>query len=129
VNAGMNHASPVPLSDADVHAFVDGQLAPDRAKRVATAIVSDPELAACVADLRQRNALLREALDPVLAEPIPARLLEAAEAPRKTVASRWLAAGFALAAALVLGIGVGWFGHDAVNERAGTPTTFAAPPK
>ena len=122
----MNPVSPVPLPDADVHAFVDGQLPSDRAERVAAAIASDPELAARVADLRRRNALLREALDPVLSEPIPARLLEAADAAvRKTAARRWLAPAFALAATLVLGIGVGWFGRDALIERAGTPTTFA----
>ena len=118
--------SPVPISDADVHAFVDGQLAPDRAERVAAAIASNPELAARVADMRQRNVLLREALDPVLSEPIPARLLEAADVPiRKASASRWLGTAFALAATLVLGVGVGWFTHDALIERAGTPTTFA----
>jgi anti-sigma factor RsiW len=114
------------LSDADVHAFVDGQLAPDRAERVAAAVASNPELAARVADMRQRNALLREALDPVLAEPIPARLLEAAEAPpRKAPAIRRLGPAFALAATLVLGLASGWFGRDALIERAGTPTTFA----
>jgi len=114
------------LSDADIHAFVDGQLAPDRREHVAAAIAGNPELAARVADMRQRNALLREALDPVLAEPIPARLLEAAAAPPlKSHAIRWIRPAFALAATLLLGIGVGWFGRDALIERAGTPTTFA----
>lgn len=122
----MNPASPVAPSDADIHAFVDGQLPPDRAERVAAAVASDPELAARVADMRQRNALLREALEPVLAEPIPARLLEAANAPmRKPLANRWLGSALALAATLVLGIAIGWFGRDALIERTGTPTTFA----
>lgn len=122
----MNTMPPAPLSDADVHAFVDGQLSPDRAERVAAAVASNPELAARVADIRHRNAQLRAALDPVLAEPIPARLLAAAEAPvRRASVGRWLWPAFALAATLVLGIGVGWFGRDALIERAGTPTTFA----
>jgi anti-sigma factor RsiW len=124
--ATMNPTSPARLTDADVHAFVDGQLAPDRAADVAAAVAADPELAARVADMRQRNALLREALDPVLAEPIPARLLEAAAAPeRPTSAVRWLWPALALAATLVLGIGVGWFVRDALIESSGTPTTFA----
>jgi anti-sigma factor RsiW len=58
----MNMLPPTALSDADVHAFVDGQLAPDRAERVAAAVASNPELAARVADMRQRNAQLRAAL-------------------------------------------------------------------
>ena len=38
---------------------------------------------------------------------------------------RWLAPAFAAAATLVLGVGVGWYGRDALIERTGTPTTFA----
>ena len=122
----MNSPTATPLSDADIHAFVDGQLALDRVHEVAAAVAANPELAARVADMRQRNALLREALDPVLAEPIPARLLEAADPPaRNTPAIRWLRPAFAAAATLVVGIAVGWFGRDALIERAGTPTTFA----
>jgi anti-sigma factor RsiW len=122
----MSPTHPVPLSDADIQAFVDGQLAPDRAHVVAAAVASNPELAARVADMRGRNALLREALEPVLAEPIPARLLEAAQGPRRAGAtSGWLKPAFALAATLTLGVGTGWFVRDVLIERTGTPTTFA----
>ena len=38
---------------------------------------------------------------------------------------RRLAPALAVAATLVVGVGVGWFGRDALIERAGTPTTFA----
>ena len=122
----MSTPSPIPLSDGDVHAFVDGQLASDRAQVVAAAVAADPELAARVADMRSRNALLREALEPVLSEPIPDRLLDAMEkAPRAAAAFEWLKPAFALAATLALGIGVGWFARDVQIERTGTPTTFA----
>ena len=122
----MDPTTSVPPSDADVQAFVDGQLAPDRAQRVAAAIASNAELAARVADMRCSNALLREALEPVLGEPIPQRLLDAAQEPqRTTAASGWLAPAFALAATLALGIGIGWFVRDVLIERTGTPTTFA----
>ena len=119
--------STVPILDDDVHAYVDGQLAPERAARLEAAVASDPELAARVAEMRQQNALLRDALDPALAESIPARLLEAAAVPvaRATALRRWSGPAFALAATLVLGVGLGWFGRDALIERAGTPTTFA----
>lgn len=119
--------SPVPITDDDVHAYVDGQLAPERVVLVEAALGGDPPLAARIADMRQHNALLRDALDPVLAEAIPERLLAAAAIPasRASGLTRRLGPVFAMAATLVLGVGLGWFGRDALIERAGTPTTFA----
>jgi anti-sigma factor RsiW len=123
----MNPAHPTPIPDADVHAYADGQLAPDRLARVEAALASDTGLAARLAAIRAQNLALRDALDPVLAEPIPDQLLAAATAPASHAAGlrRWLAPAFAVAATLVVGIAVGWFGRDALIERAGTPTTFA----
>ena len=119
--------SPAPIPDADFHAYVDGQLAPERAAEVEAALAADPGLAARVAEMRADNALLRDALDPILAEPIPARLLEtaAARAAPAPDLRRRLAPALAVAASIVVGTGIGWFGRDAVIERAGTPTTFA----
>jgi anti-sigma factor RsiW len=117
----------MPIPDADVHAYVDGQLAPEGVATLEAAIASDPALAARVGEMRALNAALRDALDPVLAEPIPERLLAAASFPnaRAEGLRRWLAPAFAVAATLVVGVGLGWFGRDALIERAGTPTTFA----
>jgi anti-sigma factor RsiW len=120
--------APRSVSDSDLSALADGQLAPERAAAVEAALARDPELAARVAEFRAQSALLRDALDPVLAEPIPERLLAAA-APAVSgeagVARRWVMPAFAAAATLVLGVGLGWYGRDAMIERAGTPTTFA----
>jgi anti-sigma factor RsiW len=123
----MNSAHTTPTLDADIQAFVDGQLAPGRAALVEAAMLGEAELAARVAALRAQNAALRDALDPALAEPIPAHLLAAAVPPDSRVArfGRRLAPALAAAATLIVGIGVGWFGRDALIERAGTPTTFA----
>jgi len=122
----MDPVSTVPILDADVHAYVDGQLAPKDIKRVEAAMSSNAELVERVAALRAQNAALRDALDPTLAEPIPEWLLAAATpGPRSAGIRRWLAPAFAIAATLVIGVGLGWFGHDALIERAGTPTTFA----
>jgi anti-sigma factor RsiW len=87
----------------------------------------DPELAARVATMRAQNALLRDALDPVLAEPIPAHLLAAAVPPGSRVAryARWFAPALGAAASLVVGVGLGWLLRDMMIERAGTPTSFA----
>jgi len=123
-----------PIADADVHAYADGQLAPDRTAAVEAALAHDAELGTRIASIREQNAALRDALDPMLVEPIPERLLAAATAPAADAARGWpwsagwprgLAAGFAVAATLVLGIGLGWFTRGALLEQAGTPTTFA----
>src|SRR5207244_2877500 len=103
-------------------------LAPDRIATVEAALARDPELALRVADYRAQSAMLRDALDPVLAELIPDRLLAAAAqaaAKGPGLARRWGMPALAAAATLVLGVGLGWLGGDAMIERGGTPATFS----
>jgi len=117
--------SPLPLSDTDVHAYVDGQLAPARAAEVDDAVAHDPALAARVADFRHQNAALHEAFDAWLEEPVPPDLVAAAHAPADAGRWRRFAPHFAAAATLVLGVALGWFARETLLERDGTPTTFA----
>jgi anti-sigma factor RsiW len=117
----------LPVTDADLNAYVDGQLAESRLAAVEEALVRDPSLAARVAQAKGHNAALHDALDPWLAEPIPERLITAATGPahgERRKSRRWMAPAFAAAAMLVVGLGVGWFARDVDLERAGTPTTF-----
>ena len=118
---------PPTISDHDLNAYVDGQLAPEQFAIVEAALARSPELAARAADFRAQSASLRDALDPVLREMIPDRLLDAATTGSGEPGRirRWAAPMLAAAALLVLGVGLGWFGRDALIERAGTPTTFA----
>ena len=117
--------SPRP-SDADLGALADGQLSPERAAAVEAALARDPDAQARLAAIRAQNAALASALDPWLAEPIPARLLSAATAPgRRGGYVRAARLAFAFAATLVLGVAVGWYGRDALLASHGTPTTFA----
>ncbi len=123
----MNPAAANAIPDADVHAYADGQLAPDRVPAVEAALAASTELAARVAEIRAQSAALRDALDPVLAEPIPERLVAAAMAPKSRFVGdvrHWLVPAFAAAATLMLGVGIGWLGRDIVIERGGIPTTF-----
>ena len=116
------------VSDVELNAYADGQLAPERVATVEAALARNPELAMRVADFRAQSAALRDALDPVLAEPIPDRLLAAATPMASSDAGpvrRWAIPALAAAATLVLGLGLGWFGRDMMIERGGTPTTFA----
>ncbi len=117
------------LTDADLHAYADSQVTPERAAVIEAAFARDPALATRVADIRTQSAALRDAFDPMLADPIPDRLLAAATPPEvhavRSPMRRWFVQVFAVAATLVLGLGVGWYGRDALIERSGTPTTFA----
>jgi len=113
----------MPLSDEELHAYADNQLSGERASEVAATLAREPALAARVAEIRRQNALLRDALDPWLTEPLPRELLSAAAGSAGT-RRRWVPAALAVAASLVLGIGLGWFGRSETLELAGTPVTF-----
>ena len=119
-------AHPLPVTDADVNAYVDGQLAPARVPAVEDAIARDPALAARVAELRAQSTALRDALDPWLDEALPDRLVAATAGPaaRARRVPAWLGLTAAAAASLVVGVGIGWFGRDASLQHDGTPTTF-----
>ena len=85
-------------------AYVDGQLAPARRAEVERWAAQDAAFAAEIAALQGQNQALRNALDPLLDEPVPARLLLQRERPARSwarVASMvlWLGAS-ALAGSL-----------------------------
>jgi anti-sigma factor RsiW len=95
-----------PISEEDIHAYVDGVLSDERREEVERAIELNPALAARVSDYFSLNNMFHERFDRVLNEPVPTRL----RVPEKR---RWLDAAnwpqFAgMAAALVLGIGIGF---------------------
>ena len=125
----MSTAGPAPIDDTDVHAYADGRLSGARADAVSAALARDPALASRVAEIRQQNADLRAALDPMLSDTIPQRLLDAAAAPPATRGKRgrrvlrwWVPVA---AASLVIGLVLGWFGRGLELEREGTPVSFA----
>jgi anti-sigma factor RsiW len=116
---------PLPVSDDDLHAYADNQLVPEREQEVAAVLAREPALAGRVAEIRRQNALLRDAFDPMLAEPLPGKLLRASTgAPGRAVWQR-LRPALAIAATLVLGVGLGWFGRAEMLQREGTPITFS----
>jgi hypothetical protein len=105
-------------------AYVDGELAPDEERRVATEVAKDPALNAYVEQQKELAAKLRSAFAPVLEEPIPARIERAVRETKMPshqpalslvrrlqrlwsntgrAGSTWIPAG-ALAAGLALGI-------------------------
>lgn len=114
----------MPLSEEELHAYADNQLSRERTSEIAATLGREPALAARVAEIRRQNALLRDALDPSLAEPLSRELLSAAAGSNSRSRLAWLPTALAAAASLVLGLGLGWFGRGEVLELAGTPVTF-----
>lgn len=62
------------ISEQDLQAYVDGELAPADRARVEAAIAADPALARTVERERALRLRLHAAFDPVLDEPVPPRL-------------------------------------------------------
>ncbi|SAL26481.1 transmembrane transcriptional regulator (anti-sigma factor) [Caballeronia cordobensis] len=114
-----------PISEEDIHAYVDGALSAARRAQVERAIELNPALAARVSDYFSLNNMFHERYDRVLNEPMPARL-------RTLKRRRWFAAAnwpqFAgMAAALVLGIGIGVgtnMGRDAMSLSGAAATNI-----
>jgi anti-sigma factor RsiW len=62
------------VTDDDLTAFADGELAGAEAARVAAAIAADPALAVRIEAERRLRTTLRAHLDPIAAEPVPESL-------------------------------------------------------
>jgi anti-sigma factor RsiW len=96
------------VSEMDLHAFIDGELPPERAAAVEAALARDAVLAARVRDFRADKLALIAAYRPLAEAPVPAALLAAARAgPSRAATKRRgryivLAGAAALAASLLL---------------------------
>ncbi|GAA0769197.1 anti-sigma factor [Ideonella azotifigens] len=109
-----------PVTEAELHAWLDGQLPAARQQEIEAYLASRPEEAARLADYRGQKAALRALFDPVLDEAAPARLLRAAAPRQPWYAQRWVA-GLAL---LLLGTGAGW-GMRSALPAGGDATALA----
>jgi anti-sigma factor RsiW len=85
------------VDEAMLHAYADGQLDAARQEAVEAWLVDHPEIAQDVREWRAQNEALRAAFDPVLEQPVPARLALLSER-RISAMPRWRLA----AAAVVL---------------------------
>ena len=107
-----------PITETDLHAYVDGQLPADRQAEIEAWLADHPDDAARLHAYRAQNHTLRERFAAVLDEPLPAALRTLATPPalhKTTWLPRWslqrLAAGLAIA--VVSGL-VGWTARDQV---------------
>jgi len=113
-----------PVSEADLQAYVDGRLTPEREREVAEWLVERPKQAERITAYRAQSLALRSALASVADEPLPASLdLRLRHSPGATPFPA-RQAGIAAAAALLLVLGGagGWLLRDITSP----PTTGTA---
>jgi anti-sigma factor RsiW len=94
------------LPESDLHAYLDGELSPDRRAEVEAYVAANPDEGLRLAEYRKHEDALRARFDPVLQEPLP----EYRFAKERDIArSTWRYA----AAVVWLGIGglTGWHLH------------------
>jgi anti-sigma factor RsiW len=97
----------LPVTEAELHAYVDGTLPPARASEIEAYLAEHPEDAARVSAYREQLLILHREYDPVLSEPAPPRI-------RSARRSRWIFPWrfAAVAAVFAAGIAVGWQLHS-----------------
>jgi anti-sigma factor RsiW len=108
----------IPVTEDELHAYVDNELPAERRGDVEAWLAARPEDAARVQSWRAMAEMLHARYDSVLDEPVPKRLeLERLSQPPR----RWMMGAAAAALiAFIAGGGVGWIAHGA----AATPSAF-----
>jgi len=112
-----------PVSEEELHAYVDGELPADRKEAVAAWLAAYPEQASLVAAWRTQADNIRARYGAVVNEPVPGRLKLDQVLKRGRSNERSWAALVAAAAviAFVVGGGAGWIARGA---SAAAPTGF-----
>jgi anti-sigma factor RsiW len=101
------------LRDDDLHAYVDRQLDARRMDEVRELLATMPDLARTAAAYDAQKSAVHSAFDPILREPLPARLVH-----RAVVAPRGRSV-IAAIGCLLLGVALGWWarGERVVDGR------------
>lgn len=116
------------IIEADLIAFADERLEGRRRAEIEAWLDDHPEDREKVEAWKTQNATLREALDPVAAEPVPAAL-SATLLPRVRRGPTWLGPALAASFTLAIGLGGGWYlgntGWPDEGQNAGEVVAFA----
>ena len=113
-----NSPPPTPVTEAELHACVDGRLTAEREQEVKAWLADRPGEAQRVRSYRTQESELHSLFDPVLQEPLPQRLLQAAR-PRTPWYLQRLVAGVAVA---MLGGAAGWSIRSGLDVTPDTST-------
>ena len=73
--------NPQPITEADLHAYVDGALSKERGAEIDAYLASRPDDARRLHDYQEQRQALKAYFDPIVAEPVPERLRAAAYRP------------------------------------------------
>lgn len=108
-----------PIGEEELHAYVDGQLAPDRQAAVLRYLQEYPDVARRVAAYREQRDALQAEFGPIAREPIPPGLNLELMIQQRLAQRRipWRAAAAALLAFGLGGAG-GWLLHGGVTPAA-----------
>ena len=108
-----------PITEDDLHAYVDGVLEPEREAEVAAYLEGHPDMARRVSAFSDQRDLLRKALAPIADEPLPPQLnlSRMIENRRRRPSPVW----WAVAAMLMLSIGGlgGWVMRGSLQASPG----------
>ena len=112
-----------PVTEDELHAFIDGELPADRKEAIATWLANHPEQAALVVSWRSQAESIRARYGAVIEEPVPERLKleQVLNHDRTNGRSRAAMVAAAAIVAFVLGGGAGWLAR---GVSAATPTGF-----
>lgn len=115
----------LPVTEADLHAYIDGLLPPARRSEIDAYLALRPAEAERLNAYRAQNLQLRAMFSPVLDEPVPERLC----ATPHRQSSYWPAVQrFAAALAIAfIGGAAGWTLHGAAPDTALAQLRFAGP--
>jgi len=121
----MSIEAPRDIEDWSLHAYVDGEVPADLRAEIEMKLAQDPEMAAGVESWLLQKRLIREAYDPVLAEPLPPQLMSVHKRPLANRVHPFAAMVAALALLLLGGV-AGWFAANrAISVEADTLVTDA----
>lgn len=107
-----------PISEDDLHSYVDGELDAVRRVEVEAYLAEQPDVARRVQEFADQRAELRDLFAPIAQEPVPAELGTAhlaAARRRPSVFPKWGSMAAAVAM-LVVGAGAGWYGRGELDQ-------------
>jgi anti-sigma factor RsiW len=100
--------TPRPIDNADLHAYVDGQLDPARRAAVEEWFADNPEAASHAAFYARLNETLHRRFDPILDDPIPPAMMR----PQRWRLPPWSGSAALAASFLAAGLVGGWFARE-----------------
>lgn len=117
-----------PVSEDELHAYVDGELPTDRREAVASWLAENPEQAAKVAAWLAQAEGVRARYGAAAEEPVPEHLkIENLMRVTRTGGRKWMAmAAAAAVAAFIVGSGTGWVARGASAAAPSGFDTFTA---